>query len=341
VRLNLPEWIMPALEESLGASAAADLEALNQPAQLDLRVNALKTDRATALEQSWEAAWANMMRDPDAKNPAPPAGNPMRAPFHDLQPGDKDWRPLLLANGTSEKTGRRIITSQLKIEEGKFPDAIDFFDEVKTELSLSTALHNSARFTYLDAAGNIVLAPKDPRASKATGIRPDRILDGGYFENFGAATASDLLQALRAPEFAANKFQPVIVQISANPTLETDDARDANWRLPWAAWPPEPTLAVAADTLAPVVTLFNTRDAHGIRATKLSQKSGHAVYAHFRLTNASIPMSWAMSGLILKFIDDQWREPMATQNANNTLAGIFGPPANTLSPTPDPPCGGL
>jgi 16S rRNA (cytosine967-C5)-methyltransferase len=49
VRLNLPEWIMPALEESLGASAAADLEALNQPAQLDLRVNALKTDRASAL----------------------------------------------------------------------------------------------------------------------------------------------------------------------------------------------------------------------------------------------------------------------------------------------------
>jgi hypothetical protein len=301
----------------------------------------LLPDRAAALEQSWEEAWANMMRDPDAKNLAPTAGNPMRAPFHDLKPGDKDWRPLLLANGTSEKTGRRIITSQLKIEGDKFPDAIDFFHEIKTEMNLSTALHNSARFTYLDAAGNIVLASTDPRASKDTGVRPDRILDGGYFENFGAATAFDLLQALRAPEFAGNKFRPIIIQISADPTLETDDNRDPDWRRPLAAWPPDPILTVAADTLAPLVTLFNTRNAHGVRAMKLTQDSENVPYAHFRLTNTSIPMSWAMSGLIIKMIDDQWREPKATQDANNTLTGIFGPPANALSPTPDPPCGGL
>ncbi len=49
VRLNLPEWIMPALEASLGPSAAAELEALNEPAQLDLRVNALKGERKAAL----------------------------------------------------------------------------------------------------------------------------------------------------------------------------------------------------------------------------------------------------------------------------------------------------
>src|SRR5437016_2991627 len=173
--------------------------------------------------------WANMMRDPNASDPASIAGNPMNAAFHDLKAADKDWRPLLLANGTSEKTGRRIITSQLKIEKDKFPDAIDFFDEVNVELNLSTALHNSARFTYLDAAGNIVLAPADSMGSKYTGIRPDRILDGGYFENFGAATAFDLLHALRASEFAGKKFRPVIIQISADPALETDDSRARYW----------------------------------------------------------------------------------------------------------------
>ena len=84
-------------------------------------------------------------------------------------------------------------------------------------------------------------------------------------------------------------------QISADPTLETDDDRDPNWRRPMAEWPPDPTLTVAADTLAPLVALFNTREAHGVRAMKLTQKRHGALYAHFRLTNTSIPMSWAIS----------------------------------------------
>src|SRR5438132_14241601 len=113
---------------------------------------------------------------------------------------------------------------------------------------------------------------------------PDRILDGGYFENFGATTAFDLLRALQTHEFAGIKFQPIIIQISANPTLETDDKRDPDWRLPLVTWPPDPTLTVAADALAPLVTLFSTRDAHGIRTTKLNQKIEGARYAHFRLT---------------------------------------------------------
>ncbi|MBL8838077.1 MAG: RsmB/NOP family class I SAM-dependent RNA methyltransferase [Alphaproteobacteria bacterium] len=49
VQLNMPDWIMPALEESLGPAAARELAALGAPAALDLRVNVLKADRTAAL----------------------------------------------------------------------------------------------------------------------------------------------------------------------------------------------------------------------------------------------------------------------------------------------------
>jgi hypothetical protein len=315
----------------------------------------LLPDRAMALEQSWEQAWANMMRDPLGEAPTTEPANPMSAPFHDLvndlkdwQPdGQKHWRPLLLANGTSEKTGRRIITSQLAIDRDRFPDAIDFFARTRTELNLSTALHNSARFTYLDAAGNVVI--KDPAKPTDGEIRPDRILDGGYFENFGADTALDLLQALFALK-APEKFRPIIVQISSDPTLEADRVRETDWATRFDRWPPDLSMTMAADAQAPLVTLYNTRDAHGIRATKLLKSSvGEASYAHFRLTNPAIPMSWAMSGEVVGLIDSEWTpdpsppdKPNPNETAKKTLIQIFGPmSAAAVSPAPTPPCGGL
>lgn len=305
----------------------------------------LLPDRAVALEQSWEQAWANMMHDPAGKPPATEPTNPMLAAFHDLVADPKDWRPLLLANGTSEKSGRRIITSQLAIDRDEFPDAIDFFVETGTELNLSTALHNSARFTYLDAAGNIaVVGPDNKQATN------DRILDGGYFENFGANTAFDLLQAIDTLK-SSQKFRPVIIQISADPGLETDGSRQTDWETALDRWPPDLSLTVAADAQAPLVTLYNTRDAHGIRATKLLKNMvSDKNYAHFRLTDKNIPMSWAMSGEVIHLIDEEWtpsppksgEKTNPNEKAKGVVAGIFGAmPANTVSDSPNPPCGGL
>ncbi len=48
-RLNLPEWVLPALSARFGARLAAEAAALEAEAPLDLRANLLKTDRATAV----------------------------------------------------------------------------------------------------------------------------------------------------------------------------------------------------------------------------------------------------------------------------------------------------
>ena len=51
VRLNVPAWILPRLEASFGDQLEEGVQALNQPAPLDLRANTLKTNRDTVLAQ--------------------------------------------------------------------------------------------------------------------------------------------------------------------------------------------------------------------------------------------------------------------------------------------------
>lgn len=48
VRLELPDWLLPRLEETFGDKLDAELAALSEPATLDLRVNILRTNRRDA-----------------------------------------------------------------------------------------------------------------------------------------------------------------------------------------------------------------------------------------------------------------------------------------------------
>ncbi|HSY54864.1 MAG TPA: hypothetical protein VK834_00265 [Bradyrhizobium sp.] len=136
----------------------------------------------------------------------------------------KSWRPALLLNATHQETGRRIITSHIKIERGVVFDSYDALQVLNSDLRLSTAAHNSARFTYISPAGNL---------SSATKTEHNRgyVIDGGYFENYGAETALELAnKAIKAindavgPEHLKHqsKVKLVILQISSDPTLQSD-----------------------------------------------------------------------------------------------------------------------
>jgi hypothetical protein len=90
--------------------------------------------------------------------------------------------PNLFLNGTSVETGKRIIASNLRIN-NDFTDSTDASDALDGVLRVSTAVHMSARFTYVSPAG---------------GLRSgDHVVDGGYFENSGAATADDIFWTIR------------------------------------------------------------------------------------------------------------------------------------------------
>jgi hypothetical protein len=253
----------------------------------------LLPDRAAALERSWEESWNWTMRD---------SLRSLEWPFHTLWDSGS-WLPALIINGTSEKTGRRIITSNLLIKDKRnwFPDAIDFFVDVSptTDISVSTAADNSARFPYIDAAGSLI-------TSKGT---IDRIVDGGYFENFGAASTYDLLHALNSDEI--RKGRPVkflVIQIVSDPYLQDQNDRNAAWEDTISPW-----LNFASDTTAPPVSLFNTGNALGMRATEVLRRYVEAIgdgksnqYAKFALKNKGEAMSWTLSRRSIDLLNNEW-----------------------------------
>jgi hypothetical protein len=238
-------------------------------------------DRAKALEQGWERSWARAGFDEKTWS-----GRTFSALWPQEPKGA--YLPALLLNGTHVESGKRIITSNLVIDGANFRDTYDYYGLASGDLLPSTAAHNSARFTYVSPAGTM------QRGDKAVG----HIVDGGYFENFGAVTAQEMLAAVvDVLRKHGKKARPVVIQISNEPKLGKDDLdvdridppedRDANW---WAN-----------ETLSPLRTMLETRNARGVLAYKefLRAVGDRDRRAHFLLCHidgkADPALGWVLS----------------------------------------------
>ena len=108
------------------------------------------------------------------------------------------------------------------------------------DVSLSTAAHNSARFPLISPPGAV-------RNRQNQVI--DRIVDGGYIDNYGALTALELAQAIHAIE---PKLAPFVLAVSNDP----DEDPDLN---PLDA----PDGAFLSDIMVPVKAIMSARSGHG------------------------------------------------------------------------------
>ncbi len=200
-------------------------------------------DRAQALEESWEAAaWREGC--PSASNTcdADLIARPFLGLWSDM--GPKDWkRPLVIVNGASEETGRRILTSRLDLnwKEGppsKGPKIIDAdnFLQLRNgglDVAASTAIHNGARFPWISPAGKL----------------PDggHILDGGYFDNEGVETVRELARAIKAVAPANDNLEFIVIQIRYESREKAKPKKDV----------------FINEVMAPLLGIFASRDAHG------------------------------------------------------------------------------
>ena len=122
--------------------------------------------------------------------------------------------PALLLNATEVDHGRRAVVSNIMLRRGEgdrfiLPDTIDVLCASGNRgLRLSAAAGLGARFSYVSPAGQIEPQPKKgPKGEEIMPKRDDchtdgdgltlRYVDGGYFENSGALTGSELKTALR------------------------------------------------------------------------------------------------------------------------------------------------
>ena len=199
-------------------------------------------DRAETLERSWEDAWAQI-------DPASPASTIMSQPFLNLAPkANEAWRPILIVQGASENSGRRVLTSGVAFNCDEV-DADDFFEGVGHDVAASTAILNGARFPFVSPGGTFQNFQLPAGRCKKDGSPKvsDHILDGGYFDGAGAETLREMIHAIRAmPGGSADVLDIMVVLIGY---------RDPN------AANPTPALAIN-DVFAPFFGLYSSMPAH-------------------------------------------------------------------------------
>jgi hypothetical protein len=270
-------------------------------------------DRAATLERAWELAWARHVG----------GRNRLSEPLDRLWEDQAHWTPALFLNATWVETGKRIIASNVRVaaaaDSESFVDSEDaqafFFPR---SLPLSTAAHMSARFTYVSPAGTLV---KDGRPH-------GRVVDGGYFENSGATTTLEVLQAidqLAAEDARWEKVQPFVIHISNEP-VEAQFGADS-----LSGAPGHPLIAprqLLNEALSPLWTLLNTRNARGLYAREtVMWHAGPQNFLHFGLCRRSsnVPLGWVLSQSTRDRMQDQLaREQCVAKGA----APVFDNPAS-------------
>ena len=304
----LDRAVKDALDHDFLAPTVASLAFVDLPSWILPKLG--QTTRGEALELAFETG----------------AGAGLAAPFLSYVPTEADWRPLLLLNATHQETGRRVIAGHVRIDRDPFLDSFDMHALTGIDLPLSTAAHNSARFSYVSPAGRL--------ADHATDEGRGWIIDGGYFENFGALTALQLaraaLLAIRAETGRDDAVRPVFVQISSDPKIGgTGDggptARDlagfaelrACGTLPAGPLAHDPALdgqefLAGNQLLAPLRGILGSREAHGTTAAKElanfacareaqdwpvpEPEAWPVTFAHFAMCQvADPPLGWVLS----------------------------------------------
>ena len=121
------------------------------------------------------------------------------------------------------------------------------------------------------------------------------VVDGGYFENFGAITALQLLQTVNET-FDEKQIRPIVILISNDSNLTKPSESIEN------DTPPEslPGIGFANETFGPIRALLDTRDARGILAAKdLRAVAKPENFFHFRMDlakgQAEPALGWVLS----------------------------------------------
>ena len=155
---------------------------------------------------------------------------------------------------------------------------------------------NSARFPFIGPFGVL----------RNAGIATDAVVDGGYFENLGASTLLELLDALDGiARRHSRRVRFVVVQLINDPNSGFGKGSDMFQETSWSLLPRGLT--------APATVLLRTREARGVSASEALARRVLTLggsYIPIRLgrspTGRTAPLGWSLSAVARKLIDDQW-----------------------------------
>lgn len=152
-------------------------------------------DRAIALEKSWEYGWQ-----------CATAGNKNLSASFDQTIGT--GKPAVFINTTEVETGRQCMWSSVNINPLPYGKERDLYARMNPDIAYSTAVNLSSRFPLISPGG--MFEEKLKTKDRDSLIRRHYI-DGGYYENKGAETLFQVLQAL---SFKGKRIKPYIIQFN-------------------------------------------------------------------------------------------------------------------------------
>jgi len=262
-------------------------------------------DRAHALETAWESAYREVTGSDRFARPLTALTQP--------QP----W-PVMLFNTTSVELGERFVASQAALPDG-VGRARDLLNLLERDLPLSAAAGASARFPGVSPAGTL----------EVDGRLMDRVVDGGYYENYGAATAREVVDNAR--RLLGGQRRILAVQITSDPMVREDFDSSARVQHPFG---------FAHELLSPLRALLSARGAHGVEAVSLLQARvgggpGEATFFHFRMCHAGKrahqpPLGWYLSDRSQRDIAGYLPEAVAGSGLSGQLSDCQQDNAQTL-----------
>jgi hypothetical protein len=267
-------------------------------------------DRSLALEGAWQRDWA-------LRFAASPARDWFRRPLLALG-ADAAGLPRLLFNATSASEGRRVVQANLDFVP---PQADDLFAGGPGEraldtsrLTLAQAVHNSARFPYISPAALV---------TGVDGTPWDYLVDGGYFENSGAATLNAMIAAIL--KLGVIKPEQLVVLV-----IENEPASQSQWicptraqlhdavtgpaprplavgpRMPWQPRhrPGDKIVPAVPELSVPVFALYQTRNARAQAAEEETTRllggcaAGRVIELRYPWTaeGRQPPLGWFLNG---------------------------------------------
>jgi hypothetical protein len=207
------------------------------------------------------------------------------------------WRPdsltpALIFNSTVEETGERFLFANYAVgppmKDNKLPARRVFQDVFPNhDIAVTAAVSNSAAFPYVSPA------------SRAEDGKKIHLVDGGYFDNFGVASAIDfLMDAYRADE-NLRKESILLVLIEASPESSFQGAgKNRTW--------PYQIIAPPRGLINMWQIAARARNFVDLDLLRAWLPEGRLQVARFVYTNPDSPTSWHLSPGQKEAIKAEW-----------------------------------
>lgn len=172
-------------------------------------------DRSKIMEEAWDRGWRRSVEfTKDARSQREPADLGMLSQLVLAGTSAHPAPPVVVFNSTEVHTGRRFLTANRRLPSAWFPDSYLAITPCSlhgiVDMRLATAAHLSARFTVVSPAASIFGLPDDKvweaistslplnEVDTADRLVPwGQVVDGGYYENYGATTAREIAKGIQ------------------------------------------------------------------------------------------------------------------------------------------------